>query len=198
MTIVGFTLGSIAAITAQGQGGGRQGGAPAGPPFTITIAGGLPDGSDFPVKYSQAGDNTSPAIAWANAPSATVTFLLHMHDMDNARNKTSEDQLHWIVWNIPASETGLPENVPKGPQLANGAFHTSATGVGVYRGPGFAGPGPKHHYVFELFALDTKIDVPNGEDMFATRAKVLAAAQGHILGKAVWMSLFRRPPAPPQ
>jgi phosphatidylethanolamine-binding protein (PEBP) family uncharacterized protein len=66
------------------------------------------DGSDIPAKYTQAGDQTSPAITWTNAPAGTVTFLLHMHDMEASRNKTSDDQLHWLVWNIPASATGQP------------------------------------------------------------------------------------------
>jgi hypothetical protein len=50
-----------------------------------------------------------------------------------------------------------------------------------------------HHYMFEIFALDTKLDVPPGADAFETRANVLKAMQGHILGKAVYGGLFRRP-----
>ena len=50
-----------------------------------------------------------------------------------------------------------------------------------------------HHYVFELYALDTKLDVQPSADAFETRAKVINAIQGHILGKAVYGGLFRRP-----
>ena len=46
-----------------------------------------------------------------------VSFVLHMLDPDVARNKTTDTQVHWLVWNIPATATGLPENVPKGPTL---------------------------------------------------------------------------------
>jgi phosphatidylethanolamine-binding protein (PEBP) family uncharacterized protein len=101
-----------------------------------------------------------------------------------------------MVWNIPGTATGVPGSVPMGNPLANGAFQTSATGVGTYRPPGFAGNGPKHHYTVELFALDTTIDVKPGDMPFDTRAAVLAAAQGHIIGKAMAMGLFKRPPAP--
>jgi Raf kinase inhibitor-like YbhB/YbcL family protein len=195
--IVSLALGlTVAGTKAQAP----QGGAPANPPrppFTLTVAGGAQDGADFPLKNSAAGDMTSPLLSWINTPPGTVTFLVHMHDMDNARNKTMEDQLHWMVWNIPGSATSLPEGVPKGNDLSNGASQTSATGVGTYRPPGFAGNGPKHHYVIELFALDTKIDATNNAtDPFVTRADVLKAAQGHILGKAMYLGLFRRPPAP--
>ena len=53
-------------------------------------------------------------------PAGTQSFVLNMHDMDVARNKTTDDQAHWIVWNIPATATGLPEGVPKGAQLTSG------------------------------------------------------------------------------
>jgi Raf kinase inhibitor-like YbhB/YbcL family protein len=151
------------------------------------------DGGLIPLKYTQAGEQASPQLAWANAPMGTQSYVLHMHDMEGARNKTTEDQLHWLVWNIPAETRALPEGVPMG-DLKDGSHQTSATGNGVYRGPGAPANGPYHHYVFELFALDTKIDVAaNPADPFDTRAKVLAAIQGHVLGKAVYLGFFRRP-----
>src|SRR5882672_9907970 len=171
--------------------------APTQPPMTLTIPG-FPDGGQIPVKFSQAaagvavGEGTSPAMSWANVPAGTQIFFLNMHDMDLARNKTTDDQAHWVVWNIPPTATGLPEGVPKGPKLANGAFQISATGQ-MYRGPGAGANGPKHHYVFELYALDTTIDVQPTADAFETRANVMKAIQGHILAKAVYGGLFRRP-----
>ncbi len=93
--------------------------------MTIT---GFADGSDIPLKYTQAGNQTSPEITWINTPPGTVTFLLHMHDMEVSRNHTTDDQLHWLVWNIPGTATGLPEGVPAGAQLQNGAYQTSASG----------------------------------------------------------------------
>ncbi len=157
--------------------------------MTIT---GFADGSDIPLKYTQAGSQTSPEITWINTPPGTVTFLLHMHDMEVSRNHTTDDQLHWLVWNIPGTAMGLPEGVPTGAQLQNGAYQTSASGP-VYRGPGAPASFPRHHYTFELFALDTKIDVPPGTDPFETRANVMKAIQGHILEKAVYIGLFHRP-----
>jgi Raf kinase inhibitor-like YbhB/YbcL family protein len=156
------------------------------------------DGGTIPVRFSQAaegaapGEGTSPALTWANPPAGTQGFVLHMHDMEVVRMRGLEDQVHWLVWNIPASVTSLPEGVPRGATLANGAFQTSATGP-VYRGPGAPANGPPHHYVFELYALDAPIAVQPSEDAFATRRQVLEAMQGHILGKAVLMGTFRRP-----
>jgi Raf kinase inhibitor-like YbhB/YbcL family protein len=188
----------LAALPIAGQQpGGQRGGAPAAPAMTLTIAG-FPDGADIPVKFTQAapgvatGEGLSPAINWTNPPAGTQSFFLNMHDEDVARNKTTDDQAHWVVWNIPASATGLPEGVPKGPKLANGAFQISATGQ-MYRGPGAPANGPKHHYMFEIYALDTMIDVQPSADAFETRANVMKAIQGHVLGKAVYGGLFKRP-----
>jgi Raf kinase inhibitor-like YbhB/YbcL family protein len=179
------------------QPGAQRGAAPAGPAMTLTVQG-FPDGGDVPVKFSQAapgvatGEGLSPAISWTNVPAGTQSFVLNMHDMDVARNRTTDDQAHWVVWNIPATATGLPEGVPKGAQLADGSYQFSATGQ-MYRGPGAPANGPMHHYMFEVFALDTKLDVTPGTDAFDTRASVMKAMQGHILGKAVYGGLFRRP-----
>src|SRR5256714_15221441 len=105
------------------QGGAPKSGAAAAPPaMTLTIPG-FPDGGHIPVKFSQAapgvaaGEGTSPAMSWANAPAGVQSFFLHMHDLDLARNKTTDDQAHWVFWNIPATSTGLAEGVPKGLQL---------------------------------------------------------------------------------
>lgn len=188
------TLSAISPLAAQQRGAAP---APAAPPMTMTVAG-FPDGGQIPVRFSQAaegaapGEGTSPAITWTNVPAGTQSFFLNMHDMEVARNKTSDDQAHWVVWNIPATATGLPEGVAKGSQRPDGSYQISATGP-VYRGPGAPANGPMHHYMFEVYALDTKLDVMPAADAFETRANVFKAMQGHILGKAVYGGLFKRP-----
>lgn len=189
-------LASILLVVPLSAQSGRRGGPPA-PAMTLTVAG-FPDGGKIPVEFTQAapgtapGQGKSPAIEWANAPAGTQSFVLNMHDMDVAHNKTTDDQVHWVVWNIPASATGLPEGVPKGSERPDGSYQISATGP-MYRGPGAGANGPFHHYVFEIYALDTKLDVRPSSDAFDTRANVMKAMQGHILGKAVYGGLFRRP-----
>ena len=186
------------AVPMSAQQPGAQRGAAAAPPAMVMTVSGFTDGADIPVKFSQAapgvatGEGLSPAISWTNVPAGTLSFFLNMRDMDVSRNKTTDDQAHWVVWNIPGSATGLPEGVPKGAKLENGAFQFSATGQ-MYRGPGAAANGPKHHYMFELYALDTMLDVQPAADAFESRANVMKAIQGHILGKAVYGGLFKRP-----
>lgn len=193
LVITTILVPAVAPTAAQNPpaGGGQRGGAPATPQMTLTTTA-FPDGGQIPAKYTQAGDQVSPALTWTNTPPNTASFVLHMHDPEVARNKTTDDQVHWLVWNIPALATGLPEGVARGADLPDGSHQTSASGP-VYRGPGAGATGPMHHYTFEIYALDTKLDVPASADAFETRTNVMKAMQGHILGKAVYMGLFRRP-----
>jgi Raf kinase inhibitor-like YbhB/YbcL family protein len=176
----------LAAQAPEGQAaGGRRAPAASGPVFNMTMA--FPDGTELPRKNSSLGAMMSPEVNWANPPAGTMSFVLSMNDVDFSRNKTMEGMLHWLVWNIPASATGLPEGVPMG-QLQNGAYQISASGQ-VYRAP--MGPRYKHHYIFELLALDSKLDnIQPGSDPFDTRAKVFSAVQGHILSKVAWVATF--------
>ena len=187
----------VLAVVQAGQQAPAGRGATAGPPLMLSTTA-FADGGPIPVKFTQAapgaapGEGTSPALTWSNVPAGTRSFVLHMHDLDVARNRTTDDQVHWLVWNIPGTSTGLPEGVPRGARLADGSYQTSATGQ-VYRGPGAAATGPLHHYVFELYALDTELAVEPVGDAFETRPVVMKALQGHVLGKAVYMGFFRRP-----
>jgi Raf kinase inhibitor-like YbhB/YbcL family protein len=165
---------------------------PAGPGLTLSTMA-WPDGDDIPLKYTQAVPNpVSPAFTWTNVPAGTRSFVFHFHDPDAALNRTTNTQVHWLVWGIPGTAAGLAEGRPAGPQLPDGSRQISASGQ-VYRGPGARAAGPKHHYTFELYALDTMLDIPHGANEQETRAAVMAAMNGHVLGKAVYVGLFKRP-----
>jgi Raf kinase inhibitor-like YbhB/YbcL family protein len=170
-----------------GRGGGR------GNVQTMTLAStAWADGGSIPVKYSQAGDQISPPLTWTNPPDGVASFVLLVHDVDAAIGSGTDDILHWMLWNIPAAARSIPEAVPQGAQLPDGTRQISASGP-YYRGPGAAAAGPAHHYVFELFALDTVLDVPPvGASPPQTRAAVAAAMAGHVRGKGVLVGLFRR------
>jgi Raf kinase inhibitor-like YbhB/YbcL family protein len=181
----------LAMGAAQAQDKGGKGKGPAPPPLTLTTPA-WADGTDIPPKYTQAvGDMVvSPKLDWSNTPANTQTFLLLMHDPDVARNRTTDDQTHWIIWNIPGGAKGLPENVAAQATMPDGTIQGKNGGDTVgYRGPGAPAAGPRHHYTLELFALDTKLDL--GPD--TPRADVIKAINGHILGKAVYVGLFHRP-----
>ena len=142
--------------------------------------------ASFPTNTLQAVPNpVSPALAWTNTPAGTQSFTLIMHDPDNAPQKKVMDTLHWMAFDIPGTATGLAEGQPAVAQLPDGTIQ------GKTRNIGFMGPGARgiyHHYTLELYALDTKLAL--GPD--ATREQVLAAMEGHVIGKTALEGRFHR------
>jgi Raf kinase inhibitor-like YbhB/YbcL family protein len=182
-------LGISAAFTAPAKAQAPPAAAPAVPGLTLTTTA-FEDGSIIPAKYTQGVPNfVSPALQWTNVPANTVSFVLIAHDPDAALEKKTTDVLHWMAFNIPGTATGLPEGVPANAMLPDGTVQAkNRRGLVGYLGPGAPAVGPYHHYTFELFALDTKLSL--GAD--ATRPDVLAAMDGHILGKGVLVGRFHK------
>jgi Raf kinase inhibitor-like YbhB/YbcL family protein len=178
---------SISSVPGKAQ--APQAGAPAMPGLTVTSPA-FEDGSVIPAKFTQSDPNpVSPKLQWTNVPANTVSFVLIAHDPDVAIEKKTGDVLHWMAFNIPGTARELPEGVPADAKLADGTVQAkNRRGAIGFLGPGAPAVGPYHHYTFELFALDTKLDL--GAD--ATRADVLNAIDGHILGKGVLVGRFHR------
>jgi Raf kinase inhibitor-like YbhB/YbcL family protein len=109
--------------------------------------------------------------------------------MEGAPGKNSLDVTHWILWNIPASATSLPAAIAVGSSPMG-----IAQGKNVANMNGFQPPCPPvgataHHYVFELYALDTPmLDLAAG----STRDQLLMAMNGHVIAKAAYVGLFAR------
>jgi Raf kinase inhibitor-like YbhB/YbcL family protein len=182
-----FAVALAAAVTGFAQDKGKG---PATPGLTLTSPD-FQDGGIIPDKYTQAAQNApSPKLEWSYVPMGTQTFVLLFHDPDVALQKKLDDVTHWMAFNIPGTATGLPGGVPAEAKMADGTIQIKNTrGAVGYMGPGAPPQGPVHHYTFELYALDTKLDL--GPD--ATRADVMKAMDGHILGKAVLAGRFKRP-----
>lgn len=177
---------ALGALNAQQQ---AQPKAPPRPGLTISSTA-FEDGGVIPNKYTQAESTwISPKLDWVNAPANVVTYALIMHDPDVAMQRKTDDVTHWVIFNIPGTATGLPEAVPNTATLADGSVQLkNVRGSIGYLGPGAPAPGPHHHYTFELYALDTKLEL--GPD--ATRAEVLKAMDGHIIGKGVVEGRFHK------
>jgi len=153
------------------------------------ISSAFSDGGQIPTQFSCADPNgASPALSWSNAPAGAMSFALVMHDTDAAPQKGTMDVTHWILWNLPASSTSLtasvkPDSSPDG--IAQGK---NIRGVNGYQPPCPPPGATPHHYTFELYALDTKVDLPAG----STRADLLKAMDGHVIGKATTVGLYGR------
>lgn len=186
VSLTGLTL--LAAGVALAQGGGKKG--PPPPALRMTSSS-FADGSVIPDKYTQqvGPEAVSPELSWTDVPPGTESFVLLFHDPDVAIAKKLEDVTHWITWNIPGTATKLPEGVKPEEKMSDGMIQGKNRGGRVgYMGPGAPPTAPEHHYTFELFALDTKLDL--GPD--ASREDVMKAIDGHILGKAVYEGRFHR------
>jgi hypothetical protein len=189
---------SCAMVMAQAPAGGKGG--PPRPVLSVT-SNAWPDGGEVPMKHAGRGENKSPAFEfhWSIGPNPGAppdnlqTYAVIFHDIENSSNRTTVDTLHWSAFNIPGTAKGLPEGLGagdlpdgtrNGPGIAGRGGNPSA-----YFGPG-AGPGPFHHYVFEFYALDTKIDLP----ATTSRDDLMKAMDGHVVGKAAWVGRFHAPP----
>jgi Raf kinase inhibitor-like YbhB/YbcL family protein len=147
------------------------------------------DGGLAPDKHTcMVKDPVSPGFTWIDPPTKTVSYVLMFHVPDVHTNKGKDDSFHWAVWNIPGTARGIPEGLPKKTPLADGSQQTVNHGEIGYS-PMCGRPGKKLHYMFELFALDIKLDVPPT----AMRDELLNAMDGHIIGKNVYIGRFSKP-----
>jgi Raf kinase inhibitor-like YbhB/YbcL family protein len=154
----------------------------------------IQDGGMVPDKYTAASPTpVTPPLTWTNTPAGTQSFVLIVHDVDVVMGRGMGDNPHWVVFNIPATATSLAEGLPSTPTLPDGSIQMGRPGRGG--APATAGyfpfappPGFVHHYNFDLYALDIKLPLDTG----ASRADIEKALDGHVVGKAVLETRFKR------
>lgn len=162
------------------------------PPQLVLTSPVFKDGGGFPAAFVCVDNKNfsrhSLPLSWSGVPEGTKSFALMMHDTDVHVRKSAASALHWIAWNIPGTATTLAENLPLEGQLADGMRQ----GKSVIGQPGYMGPcpppGKPHHYVLELYALDTTLDVP----VDGTADDVMKAMDGHVLGSGVAVGLISK------
>ena len=140
------------------------------------------EGATIPKRYTCEGANVSPELRWRDAPAQTRSFALIVDDPD-APGRTFT---HWVLFDIPADRTSLPEGLQPGDVGVAGRNDFGKTGYGGPCPP--PGHGP-HRYFFTLYALDTEtLNLKRG----ASRAEVEKAMSGHVVGKAQLMGHYER------
>ena len=141
-------------------------------------------GAEVPKKHTCDGSDVSPALSWGEPPKGTQSFALIMDDPDAPVGTW----VHWVLYDLPVAERGLPEGVPKDAELKNGARQGKNSWPRTgYNGP-CPPPVPAHRYFFKLYALDAKTNLRAG----ATKAELEKAMQGHILAQAEVMGRYKR------
>jgi hypothetical protein len=142
------------------------------------------DNHGIPKQYTCDGTDVSPALKWSDAPIETQSFALIADDPDAPVGTWT----HWIIWNIPAKATALPEGVSKVEESGDGARQ----GKNDFQRIGYGGPcppaGKPHRYFFKLYALDVKLDIKAG----ASRKELERAMKGHVLSQTELMGKYGR------
>jgi Raf kinase inhibitor-like YbhB/YbcL family protein len=140
----------------------------------------LREGATVPLHHTAFGENVSPPLAWSKGPVGTRSYVVILEDPDGGAGPNPV--FHWVVYDIPASTSSLPAELPAEPTLSapagakQGLNNRSQAG---YRGPR-APAGETHGYLFQVYALDTSLGL---DPKSANRNAIVAAMQGHVLAK---------------
>jgi Raf kinase inhibitor-like YbhB/YbcL family protein len=141
-------------------------------------------GGEIPRKFTCQGSDVSPALAWSGAPGSTISFALIADDPDAPVGTW----VHWVLYELPANATQLPEDVPKTEKIPAGGVQ----GINDFKNIGYGGPcppsGKPHRYFFKLYALDSVLNLKPG----MRKGDVEAAMKGHILAQTELMGTYKR------
>ena len=153
--------------------------------LTLTSTAFAPNGT-IPADHTCDGSDRSPALAWTDTPAGTKSFALIVDDPDAPDPAAPKmTWVHWVLYNLPASATGLAEGVR---QLPTG----TREGKNDWKRTGYGGPCPpvgRHRYFFKLYALSAEL-ADLGEP---TKADLEKAMAGHILDRAELVGTYQRP-----
>ncbi|MEF9944927.1 MAG: YbhB/YbcL family Raf kinase inhibitor-like protein [Burkholderiaceae bacterium] len=143
------------------------------------------EGGEIPRRHTQEGEDLSPPLTWSGVPGQARSLVLIADDPD-APDPAAPTMtwVHWLVFNLPPSSTGLAEGVqtfPPGTGHGRNDRHDTA-----WHGP--RPPIGRHRYFFRLFALDTVLAL-SGQP---SRAQIDAAMSDHILARAQLMGTYQR------
>ncbi len=137
-------------------------------------------------RQSGYGQNLSPPLSWT-AVAGARTYAVVFEDPDAPGPRPF---VHWLIWNIPAAVTSLPEGLPTSVRLQTPSG--AVQGANDAGGTGYFGPKPPsgvHHYRFQVFALDAPLDLPGG----AGRGALSAAMNGHVIARGELAATFAAP-----
>ena len=141
-------------------------------------------GGSIPAKHTCEGADLSPALTWSGVPAGAKSLALIMDDPDAPDPaKPKMVYVHWVLYNLAADSTGLPEGVT---DLRGGR-----DGTNDWNRTGYGGPCPpigRHRYFFKLFALDVVLPDLGA----ATKTQLEQAMQGHVVATAELMGTYQK------
>lgn len=147
-----------------------------------------------PEANSAYGDNVSIDLSWADLPEGTQQLALICDDPIVVEIGMMEQPfVHWVMYNIPASASGLPAGLPSDATLEMDGLEGAVNGLNGLRRPGYFGPRPPangqlHAYHFRVYALDDALNLEPG----LGKAELLDAMEGHVLATGMLMGHYER------
>jgi Raf kinase inhibitor-like YbhB/YbcL family protein len=156
--------------------------------MTLTLtSGAFTHGAAIPLRHTCEGPDLSPPLAWSGLPAGTRSLALIVDDPDAPDPAAPKmTWVHWVLYNLPGDTTRLGEGITSG-DLPTGTLE----GLTDFKRTGWGGPCPpigRHRYYFKLYALDTPLSLPSRQ----TKAQVLKAMAGHVLGETVLMGTYEK------
>ncbi len=145
------------------------------------------DNGTVPRRYTCEGDDVSPPLSWSGVPARARSLALIVDDPDAPDPAAPKRTwVHWVLYDIPASATGLAEAC--GPR---GGLSAALDGVNDWGRLGYGGPCPpigRHRYFHKLYALDAVLPDLGRPD----KAQLVAAMKGHVLAEATLIGGYRK------
>jgi Raf kinase inhibitor-like YbhB/YbcL family protein len=155
-------------------------------PLSVTSTA-FEQGGSIPSRYTCEGDDTSPPLSWSGAPPATKSFALIVDDPDAPDpEKPQRVYVHWVVYNLPATTTILPENASK-----KGLPGNVAQGKNDWNKREYGGPCPpigRHRYFHKVYALDKELAFVTPP----TKNDLLKEMEGHVLASGELMGTYQK------
>jgi Raf kinase inhibitor-like YbhB/YbcL family protein len=141
------------------------------------------EGGMIPSKYTCDGDDISPPLKWDSVPDGTKSIALISDDPDAPMGTW----VHWVLYNLPADKTELPQAFPADDKLPDG----TRQGITDFGKTGYGGPCPPsgtHRYYFKIYALNTVIE----SSEVLNKKSLLKKMEGHILAQGQLMGKYKR------
>ena len=164
-------------------------------PDTIAVTSSIFDHhGTVPEENSAYGDNTSIDLSWSNLPAGTGQLAMICDDPKVVEiGMMPEPFVHWVVYNIPGSASGLPSGMPADAQVSLAGLEGTINGLNGTRRSGYFGPRPPvngqlHAYHFRVYALDSDLGLEAG----LNKAQLLEAIDGHVLATGMLMGHYER------
>jgi len=132
----------------------------------------------IPSKYTCDGQDLTPPLSFSEVPGGAQSLALSVVDPDSPSGHFT----HWVAWNIPADTKEIPEG-----SLSTGIIQ----GKNDFGKEEYGGPCPgqgTHRYVFNLYALDARLDIVKG----ASRDEQEDVMVNHILSHAELVGVYTR------